>query len=98
MSESPTFVGPANFVGDRKSTRLNSSHGYISYAVFCLKKNTNEHIRGDARLICLRRHLVLAHAHGTRLPYFARLDLLAEDASIPAPSNKLDMIRDEMFS
>src|SRR2546429_6079114 len=28
--------GPAS--GDRKSTRLNSSHGYISYAVFCLKK------------------------------------------------------------
>src|SRR2546422_9601513 len=27
--------GPA---ADRKSTRLNSSHGYISYAVFCLKK------------------------------------------------------------
>src|SRR4030043_543245 len=24
--------------GDRKSTRLNSSHGYISYAVFCFKK------------------------------------------------------------
>src|SRR5256884_643255 len=28
---------------DRKSTRLNSSHGYISYAVFCLKKNTRLH-------------------------------------------------------
>src|SRR2546422_6927985 len=27
-----------DFDGDRKSTRLNSSHGYISYAVFCLKK------------------------------------------------------------
>src|SRR2546422_8376925 len=27
---------------DRKSTRLNSSHGYISYAVFCLKKK-NQH-------------------------------------------------------
>src|SRR2546429_751411 len=27
---------------DRKSTRLNSSHGYISYAVFCLKKNSNK--------------------------------------------------------
>src|SRR2546429_2963424 len=26
---------------DRKSTRLNSSHGYISYAVFCLKKKTH---------------------------------------------------------
>src|SRR5256884_5796524 len=32
---------PGQFVNvrlDRKSTRLNSSHGYISYAVFCLKK------------------------------------------------------------
>src|SRR5256884_4314496 len=28
---------------DRKSTRLNSSHGYISYAVFCLKKKKNFH-------------------------------------------------------
>src|SRR2546429_2544755 len=27
-------------MADRKSTRLNSSHGYISYAVFCLKKKT----------------------------------------------------------
>src|SRR2546422_4064520 len=27
---------------DRKSTRLNSSHGYISYAVFCLKKKKTE--------------------------------------------------------
>src|SRR2546422_6837682 len=35
---------------DRKSTRLNSSHGYISYAVFCLKKkkktsNQARHLR-----------------------------------------------------
>src|SRR2546422_1717889 len=28
---------------DRKSTRLNSSHGYISYAVFCLKKKKKKH-------------------------------------------------------
>src|SRR2546429_6488701 len=28
----------AGLIIDRKSTRLNSSHGYISYAVFCLKK------------------------------------------------------------
>src|SRR5687768_18289447 len=30
------------FSEDRKSTRLNSSHGYISYAVFCLKKKKNK--------------------------------------------------------
>src|SRR2546429_2325197 len=29
---------------DRKSTRLNSSHGYISYAVFCLKKKKTYHL------------------------------------------------------
>src|SRR2546422_7485025 len=29
---------------DRKSTRLNSSHGYISYAVFCLKKKKKDKI------------------------------------------------------
>src|SRR3989449_7255965 len=29
---------PVERFRDRKSTRLNSSHGYISYAVFCLKK------------------------------------------------------------
>src|SRR2546422_7960756 len=31
-------IGREAHVPDRKSTRLNSSHGYISYAVFCLKK------------------------------------------------------------
>src|SRR2546422_7193949 len=31
--------------GDRKSTRLNSSHGYISYAVFCLKKKKNKKMK-----------------------------------------------------
>src|SRR2546422_6822170 len=32
------LLNPGRVVLDRKSTRLNSSHGYISYAVFCLKK------------------------------------------------------------
>src|SRR2546429_5397812 len=32
---------------DRKSTRLNSSHGYISYAVFCLKKKIHRQIRSN---------------------------------------------------
>src|SRR5438270_7676069 len=46
------YVGPAastvllpvffvSFMVDRKSTRLNSSHSQISYAVFCLKKKNN---------------------------------------------------------
>src|SRR5207245_11745891 len=35
--------GREQLVLDRKSTRLNSSHGSISYAVFCLKKKKNEH-------------------------------------------------------
>src|SRR2546422_6958548 len=35
---------------DRKSTRLNSSHGYISYAVFCLKKKktNNAHMHDNS--------------------------------------------------
>src|SRR2546429_4636929 len=40
----------ARELGDRKSTRLNSSHGYISYAVFCLKKK-NKH---STKLQCTR--------------------------------------------
>src|SRR5687768_18257670 len=36
------IVQPA--LSDRKSTRLNSSHGYISYAVFCLKKKKKTRI------------------------------------------------------
>src|SRR2546422_6686176 len=39
------FGGSVAIAGktDRKSTRLNSSHGYISYAVFCLKKKKNHY-------------------------------------------------------
>src|SRR5690348_17760655 len=38
-------------LADRKSTRLNSSHPSISYAVFCLKKKKNNHDR-DQKLTC----------------------------------------------
>src|SRR5687768_17914680 len=39
---------------DRKSTRLNSSHGYISYAVFCLKKKKqSERLTSRKRLAIL---------------------------------------------
>src|SRR2546429_10028946 len=48
LAQQPDFDGSVHLIfqpaeeggagADRKSTRLNSSHGYISYAVFCLKK------------------------------------------------------------
>src|SRR5699024_11987766 len=43
----PGLVGDVERLGDRKSTRLNSSHVSISYAVFCLKKKIrqNQHLR-----------------------------------------------------
>src|SRR3712207_8523419 len=41
VSLSPSLTSPVpQKQSDRKSTRLNSSHANISYAVFCLKKNT----------------------------------------------------------
>src|SRR2546429_5929518 len=42
--------GISHRVRDRKSTRLNSSHGYISYAVFCLKKKKKYIMR---RILCV---------------------------------------------
>src|SRR2546429_4006390 len=40
---------------DRKSTRLNSSHGYISYAVFCLKKKKPRHQYPSAKFAPVSR-------------------------------------------
>src|SRR3712207_7061353 len=40
-------VGAVRLRADRKSTRLNSSHANISYAVFCLKKKTTSLIATD---------------------------------------------------
>src|SRR3712207_7505786 len=40
----PGIANTLSPLGDRKSTRLNSSHANISYAVFCLKKKT-QHVR-----------------------------------------------------
>src|SRR2546429_4815074 len=60
----PTLSGTGDDI-DRKSTRLNSSHGYISYAVFCLKKKkkTNlyttlvTHRAGSSAISVINRHL-----------------------------------------
>src|SRR5205809_2988644 len=41
-TSTPALRSPKRVLIDRKSTRLNSSHGYISYAVFCLKKKKKQ--------------------------------------------------------
>src|SRR5260221_3488212 len=47
------LVPAAQVLRDRKSTRLNSSHTVISYAVFCLKKKKQGHLRaGFVRSTC----------------------------------------------
>src|SRR2546429_5494230 len=43
---------------DRKSTRLNSSHGYISYAVFCLKKKNSSPVPRIRLMITKRPHTI----------------------------------------
>src|SRR2546429_2309194 len=47
--EQPEYAA-LRWMRDRKSTRLNSSHGYISYAVFCLKKKNRRrpHVPRDS--------------------------------------------------
>src|SRR5690625_6299545 len=55
-------VSFARHLRDRKSTRLNSSHVAISYAVFCLKKKTNR------RAITLRCTLIARNTTTTRRP------------------------------
>src|SRR5687768_18301980 len=52
---------------DRKSTRLNSSHGYISYAVFCLKKKKKRN-----RTICESTKIIKPSSntnHARTIPY-----------------------------
>src|SRR2546422_5549202 len=61
MERVPHHDGPET---DRKSTRLNSSHGYISYAVFCLKKK-KEHqfltLCGQVERVGIIHHEIKPH-------------------------------------
>src|SRR2546430_12547098 len=81
-----TYAAPGSegATTDRKSTRLNSSHSQISYAVFCLKKKKNQHTADthtDNHRLRLRRDDVytrhlgyarghLAYHHSVALPSF----------------------------
>src|SRR5205809_3147222 len=51
MLSSLCSVFKGTMAKDRKSTRLNSSHGYISYAVFCLKKKKKQKYNSIKHLI-----------------------------------------------
>src|SRR3989442_10039474 len=51
--------GPAPLPQDRKSTRLNSSHVRISYAVFCLKKKKKKNMLGQSQLFRSAVYIVL---------------------------------------
>src|SRR2546429_5805389 len=53
---------------DRKSTRLNSSHGYISYAAFCLKKKKTRSLRVKTGQTDLYQPLDLVQSHTNALP------------------------------
>src|SRR5438094_6348441 len=57
VDDEPIIVRPAGRVDaiDRKSTRLNSSHRTISYAVFCLKKKKQQ------KTSCVTRHTLTKH-------------------------------------
>src|SRR5256885_1844860 len=59
---------------DRKSTRLNSSHLVISYAVFCLKKKNTQHYTARSAALCAIAHaslfLVLLRSHNVVVFFF----------------------------
>src|SRR2546422_7363352 len=59
----PGFLSRAErLLVDRKSTRLNSSHGYISYAVFCLKKKKKNTHYSLMRACNAHPHRVMANS------------------------------------
>src|SRR2546429_6546915 len=53
---------------DRKSTRLNSSHGYISYAVFCLKKKKNLQVTETLEGFRPPPHAIFSTTHADTRP------------------------------
>src|SRR3712207_7424480 len=61
LTRQPDYLQPyeaGRTASDRKSTRLNSSHANISYAVFCLKKKTNFYIYLPTRTLPLLYHVL----------------------------------------
>src|SRR5256886_11201173 len=65
------------FIVDRKSTRLNSSHSQISYAVFSLKKKTNNQLHSKTALYMLDRRL------DTALPIDRTFSYIEAESELP---------------
>src|SRR2546427_9317600 len=61
-------AGARHAWADRKSTRLNSSHSQISYAVFCLKKKKK--LVYEIAIVIDIHPIVCVHAANTRRPYY----------------------------
>src|SRR5256885_4484642 len=59
-------VGASERCGDRKSTRLNSSHLVISYAVFCLKKKKNYTKPLNIAAVKFERLYIVTSVHNVR--------------------------------
>src|SRR3712207_7066770 len=83
---------------DRKSTRLNSSHANISYAVFCLKKTKTLFLVQPANLLFSFQHsfqfLALLPLSSLPLLHFALLTLawMHLSSSLPTPSSYLSLL------
>src|SRR5256885_2922386 len=80
-------LGTSYLFADRKSTRLNSSHLVISYAVFCLKKKTNLTIVNFPLLV------LGTFGIGAFLVAAAALKLRSEHARVAAASKKSSSLR-----
>src|SRR2546429_1478290 len=79
---------------DRKSTRLNSSHGYISYAVFCLKKKTDH---ADNILCCIQ---TLEHLFWLRVVVardYLLMCAIGKELQARLPCSKLPRQYDHIF-
>src|SRR5258707_2574612 len=79
----------ARYSADRKSTRLNSSHANISYAVFCLKKK-NDH--ADADSVSLSTSLVEYLAFGTGAAMIEKIpDGMSTSGYQPKPTHETSL-------
>src|SRR5256884_4600921 len=76
---------------DRKSTRLNSSHGYISYAVFCLKKKKTTTHPAPATLLFLPLRAEFLRYHALVLAFDEHLHICLILAAQQRTSERADI-------